>query len=231
MKRLFVAIILFAIALGICACGCSDGYVSKYDENYKYDGKALVGLWQENEHDDQFYQTYEFFSDGKVVCTSYSFGIEMQHIDAEYSVDGDNTLVISWGNGYTDRNDFSITDDNILVLCQVIDSKTSEMELVPYNLEFNKSNEALLGSWASNDNKSEIFTFNQDYTGVVTNGSSTYSFEYSTKGSSLFFSNQIIEGFKEAVETVDYKVEGDILTLSGKDADNKEVILTFERVK
>ncbi len=230
MKKIIIALLLISLALGIASCGC-DKYVSKYDESYIYDGTSLIGIWQESEYKDQEYQTYEFFQNGKVICTVYSFGIEMQHIDATYSIDGDNTLVINWKNGMIDRNNFSISNKNVLVICQVLDSKTTEMELVPYNMEYNKSSNDIVGSWRSADNKTEVFTFNQDYTGSASNPTSSYSFHYSLKGTSLFISNEIIEGIMEPVETVEYKVEGDTLTLAGRTLDGSAQVLTFERVK
>ncbi len=233
MKK-FTVIFLAIICIVLCVVACGNGgneYVSKYIEDYKYDGTSLVGKWQESNYQDDQYQTYEFFENGDVVCTVYSFGMEMGQIDATYEVEGDNTLVISWeGNKRPDRNKFSINEDNYLVICQVLDSSTFEMELVPYNLKYNESNE-LIGTWQSTDNPYESFTFNADYTGVSTGESDSYDFEYSTKDSSVFMSFEFIEGIKSPVETMKYKVEGDTLTLTGQGENKQEVILTFTRVK
>ena len=230
MKKIISIIFLLIFALSIASCGC-DRYVSQYDENYVYDGKSLIGVWQEKELNEQSYQTYEFFGDGRVICTTYSFGIKMQNRDETYSIDGNNTIVINWNDGLVDRNKFSITKKNVLVICQVLDSKTLEMELVPYNLSYNKSNSDLVGSWRSTDDKNEVFSFNADYTGKASGAIDEYDFHYSLKGSSLFISNELIEGVKNPVETVSYKIEGDTLTLSGDISDKETVVLTFERIK
>lgn len=232
MKKIIVALLFIFVAMGICACGC-DRYVSKYDEDYVYDGESLIGVWQESKYEDQYYETYSFSHDGKVQLTSYSFGIEMQRIDATYNVEGDNTLIISWernGLPETNSNDFSITRDGVLVLCQVVDSETTEMELVPYNLTYNEKND-IIGSWRNTDKKDEIFTFNNDYTGRAGNNNISYKFYYSLKDSSLFMSVVTIDGFKDVVETMSYKIEGNTLTLTGTNADKSETILTFERVE
>ena len=194
MKKIILGILLLSLAICMSSCGCGK-YVSKYDKNYVYDGKSLIGVWQENDINEQEYQTYEFFNDGKIVRKVYSFGIEMQQEEASYSIEGNNTIVVKWNNGYTDRNDFSITRKNVLVLCQVLDSKTLEMELVPYNLEYNKSNSDIVGSWRSLENKDEIFTFNSDYTGEASGALGGESFLYSLKGSSLFICYKIIKHF------------------------------------
>lgn len=231
MKRIFLGAFLLAIIICACACGCQ-GYVSKYDENYIYDGKSLVGTWHEKEYEDQYYETYTFSNDGKVVLTSYSFGIEMQKIDATYKVEGNNSLIISWeksGFNETNTNDFSITKDGVLVLCQVVDSATTEMELVPYDLKYNEKND-IVGSWRNTDKPEEIFTFKDDYSGRAANNSIGYNFYYSLKDSSLFMSVVTIDGFKDVVETMNYKIEGNTLTLSGTNADKSETVLTFERV-
>ena len=230
MKKIIIALLLISLALGIASCGC-DKYVSKYDKNYKYDGTSLIGVWQENEYEDQQYQTYEFFPDGKVICSVYSFGIKMHDINATYSVDGDNTLIIKWKDGLIDRNNFSISKKNVLVICQVLDSKTTEMELVPYDMNYNKSNANIVGDWRSKDNKTEVFTFNQDYTGKATSTVGEEHFLYSLKDSRLFISYKIDTNIMAPVDAVEYKIEGDTLTITGKTADGGSQVLTFERVK
>lgn len=230
MKKLILSLLLILLVYSLCSCGC-DKYVSKYDENYVYDGESLIGVWQEKNPSEDEYQTYSFFSDGKVTRSVYSFGILMQYEEASYKVEGNNTLVVKWNNGYTDRNNFSITRKNVLVLCQVLDSQTLEMELIPYELEYNKSNSDILGSWKSIENKNEVFTFNENYTGKASGPLGEDSFLYSLKDSTLFISYEMDLNIKASVEAVTYKVEGDILTLRGKNADNSEIILTFERVK
>ena len=80
MKKLAFAL-CFVLLLSLTLIGC-DRYVSKYDENYVYDGESLLGKWQETSHNDEFYQVYNFTSKSDVILTSYSFGIMMQEIVA-----------------------------------------------------------------------------------------------------------------------------------------------------
>ena len=134
-KVLAIFFAILSLSLILISCG-DDEKESKYNENYVYDGTSLVGKWQESVQNDEFYQVYDI-SEDKIILTSYSFGIMMQEITATYHVEDNNTLVVAWGDGYVDRNKFSITNDKTVVITQVIASSTSEMELVPYNLEWN----------------------------------------------------------------------------------------------
>ena len=227
MKRL-IAIFVLVFSLSLVLISCGDKYVSKYDENYVYDGVSLVGKWVENNHDDEYYQVYEI-SDDEIILTSYSYGIEMQQILATYKVEGNNTLAVSWGDGYVDRNNFSITEDNIFVLTQVIASETGEMELIPYNLDWNTNNSDLVGTWVSNDYGGEIFTFKSNYKLVVEGASEIYYMEYAVSGSTLALGGEFVENFKEEVNVMTYKVEGNTLTLSGKNEDGTAVVLTFTK--
>ena len=233
MKRFFtVFLAIITIVILVASCKGGDKYVSKYVEDYKYDGTSLVGKWQESSYKNEEYQTYEFFQNGDVICTIYSFGIEMGRIEATYKVDGDNTLLITWdGNPYPDRNKFSINKDNYLVICQVVDSSTLEMELVPYDMKYNVGENALIGSWISKENPLESFTFFEGYTGVSRGDGAEYDFHYSIKDSSIFFSFEIIDEIKSPVESMTYKIEENTLTLAGKDKDGKEITLTFEKAE
>lgn len=225
MKRLIV-IVFALLCIVLCVSSCGE---DEYDKNYKYDGEALVGKWREAEYKDYQYQVYEFFENGNVTCTEYSFGIESGRIDATYYVEGDNTLVINWKSNQTDRNNFSISKNNVLFITQVASSSSSQMKLVPYDLTYNESNEVLLGSWASNDDPNEIFTFNIDYTGNVSS-SDSYDFIYSTKDSYVFMCFEFVSGSPH-IERMSYKVEGDTLTLTGQGEGEQEIILTFTRKK
>lgn len=211
-------------------CACGDKYVSQYNENYVYDGVSLVGKWREGEHSDEYYQVYDFEND-KVTLTAYSYGIMMQEITADYSVEGNNTLVISWGNGYTDKNKFSITGAPVVVITQVADSQTNEMELVPYDLDWCKDNSRLVGTWVNNDNANETFTFNSNYTLYVEGEFDSYTMNYATKGDTLAIGVEIVNNFKEDVNILTYKVEGDALTLTGVDKDKNEIAISFTREK
>lgn len=227
MKKLFVAIILFVIVLGTCACGCSDGYVSKYDKNYEYDGTSLVGRWQESDVSDEDYETYEFFSDNTLLRIRYILGIEIGRISGTYEVTDKNTMHMLWDGSETKvLSTFSITDDNYLVFRR----EDSELELVPYSQRYNKSNNELIGSWESLDYKNEVFTFNEDCTGYASGASGKEDFRYSTKDSYLYTCTELILGTPN-IEAMKYEIDGDTLTLLGQVEDGTNTILTFKRVK
>ena len=228
MKR-FISIFLVILSLSFVLISC--GNKSKYDKNYVYDGVSLVGKWQENPQNDEYYQVYEFTSDNKITLSAYSYGILMQQIDATYKVEGNNTLAVTWGqDDYVDRNNFSITKDGEIIITQVIASETSEMELVPYNLTWNTDNSKIVGTWASNDYSGEIVEFRSDYTLRVKGSGDTYTIDYATNGDVVAFGGEFIENFKEDVNVMTYEVEGEILTLTGKGENNASVVLTFTRV-
>ena len=234
MKKLTVIFLsIICIVLCIASCGNDkDKYVSKYIEDYKYDGSSLIGVWQEVNFKDDSYQLYKFRDDGSVDCVVYSFGIEMARMNATYKVENDNTLVISWpGSNTPDRNKFSINNDKCLVICQVMDSETFEMELVPYNLTYNIGGEELIGTWQSVSDPSESFSFYNDHTGVSRGTGVSYDFEYATNDSYVFISFEIVEGIKNPADAMKYKVEGDTLTLTGQNENKQEIILTFTRAK
>lgn len=229
MKRFFAVILTVAfLCIFLASCGEEK---SKYEDDYVYDGTSLIGTWQESDQNDEYYQTYTFTKD-KITLSSYTFGIKMQELIATYKVEGDNTLVVEWGNdGYVDRNKFSINKDSTLVIAQVYDSETSEMELVPYNLGWNKSNSDIVGSWVSKDYEGEVFTFKSGYTLLVEGFTDTYTMEYAIKGDTIAFGGEFVDGFKEEVTVMTYKIEGDTLTLTGQNKDESIIILTFEREK
>ena len=229
MKKIF-AVILTVAFLSIFLVSCGEEK-SKYEDDYVYDGTSLIGTWQESDQNDEYYQTYTFTKD-KITLSSYTFGIKMQELIASYRVEGDNTLVVEWGNdGYVDRNKFSINKDSTLVIAQVYDSETNEMELVPYNLDWNKSNSNIVGSWVSKDYEGEVFTFKSGYTLLVEGLTDTYTMEYAIKGDKIAFGGEFVDGFKEEVTVMTYKIEGDTLTLTGQNEDESIIILTFEREK
>ena len=229
MKKVF-AVILTVAFLSIFLVSCGEEK-SKYEDDYVYDGTSLIDTWQESDQNDEYYQTYTFTKD-KITLSSYTFGIKMQELIASYRVEGDNTLVVEWGNdGYVDRNKFSINKDSTLVIAQVYDSETNEMELVPYNLDWNKSNSDIVGSWVSKDYEGEVFTFKSGYTLLVEGLTDTYTMEYAIKGDKIAFGGEFVDGFKEEVTVMTYKIEGDTLTLTGQNEDESIIILTFEREK
>lgn len=227
-KVLAIFFAILSLSLILISCG-DDEKESKYDENYVYDGTSLVGKWQESVQNDEFYQVYDI-SEDKIILTSYSFGIMMQEITATYHVEDNNTLVVAWGDGYVDRNKFSITNDKTVVITQVIASSTSEMELVPYNLEWNKDNSKIVGTWQSNDYEGETFTFRSNYTLYVEGEKDSYTISYATKGNTLTFGGEFVDNFKEEVNVMTYEVKGNTLTLTGVGENNTKVVLTFTKV-
>lgn len=229
MKKLVFALASI-LTLVIFISGCSK-YVSKYDENYVYDGESLLGKWQEREHSDEYYQVYNFTSSKDVILTSYSYGIVMQEIEATYRVDGSNSLVVEWGGGYVNTNPFSISSDGYLTITQVLEAEHNEMVLERYNLEWNTDNSSIKGTWISSDYQNETFTFGANYTLTVEGDSEIYKMDYAVKGDTLAFGGEFVEGFKEEVNVMTYKVEGDTLTLTGKNENGNDVVLTFTRRK
>ncbi len=229
MKKLIFALTV-ALSFVLLLSGCQK-YVSKYDENYVYDGESLLGKWQEAQHDDEFYQVYNFTSSDDVTLTSYSYGIAMQEIEATYRVEGNNSLVVEWGDGYSNRNDFSISSDGYLTITQVLEAEHGEMVLEPYKLEWNTDNSDIKGTWVSNENKNETFTFGSSYTLTVEGETDVYKMPYAIKGDMVAFGGEFVDGFKEEVNVMTYKIDGDTLTLTGKDENGGSVVLKFTREK
>lgn len=229
MKKVIFALILtFSFVILLTSCG---KYKSKYDKNYVYDGESLIGKWQECAHDDEFYQVYNFTSSKDVTLTSYSFGIVMQQIEATYRVEGNNSLVVEWGDGYVNRNDFSISNDGYLTITQVLEAEYNEMVLEPYSLDWNTKNDDIVGTWASNEYENETFTFDASYVLSVENKTEIYKMPYAISGDKLAFGGEFVDGFKEEVNVMTYKIDGDTLTLSGKDENGGDVTLTFTKEK
>ena len=224
-KYIFALVCILSFALFLSGCG---KYVSKYDENYVYDGESLIGKWQECEHSDDYYQVYNFTSKTDVTLTSYSFGIVMQEIEATYRVEGNNTLVVEWGEGFVNKNDFSVSSDGYLTITQVLEAEHNEMVLEPYSLDWNTKND-IKGVWVSSDYENEVFTFDASYTLTVEGENDTYKMPYATSGERLAFGGEFVDGFKEEVNVMTYKIDGDTLTLTGKDENGSTVTLTFTR--
>jgi hypothetical protein len=228
MKKVIFALTL-ALSFVLLLSGCGR-YVSKYDESYVYDGESLIGKWQESEHDDEFYQVYNFTSKTDVTLTSYSYGIVMQEIVATYRVENDNTLVVEWGDGFVNKNDFSISKDGYLTITQVLEAEHNEMVLEPYSLDWNTKND-IKGTWISSDYKNEAFTFSASFVLTVEGETDTYKMPYAVSGDKLAFGGEFVDGFKEKVNVMTYKIDGDTLTLTGKGENGESVILTFTREK
>lgn len=221
MKRLLFIILALCALLVLFSCG------SEYNKDYVYDGVSLIGKWQESSLDENYYQTYEFFENGSVVCSSYSYGIWLQSIEGQYRIEGKNTIILTYADGIINENRFSINEGKRLVIQTVDGVEAQELILVPYEPIFNLTN-PIVGSWVSTDNENEVFTYNEDFTGKIYNEKNEYIFDYAVKDSYLYMSYEFIEGFHQGISITKFEINGNILTLSGNTED-EQIILTFER--
>ncbi len=233
MKRLALILTLSAcvlLAVMLCSCG------NLYDEDYVYDGSSLIGKWVDEKPNTNSYDVYEFIDNENVILTTNCRGIELDKLEGTYTVTDNNQIVIEseFGKEYIR---FSMTKDGRLVLLTLNDMNLpSEGERVmkKYDLEYNKGENSLIGVWKSIDNPNEKFIFNEDFTGKSV-GLSTkgdvieYKIYYSYKGNELNIIIEYMIGYEEMVKTSNFKIEGDKLTMYGKDKDGKEITIKFER--
>ncbi|MBO5287637.1 MAG: hypothetical protein J6B34_05880 [Clostridia bacterium] len=222
MKKILLVISLIVLALAIVSCSRGE-----YDKDYVYDGESLIGLWQESERAENYYQTYEFSDTGKVVCTTYSYGIKLQDLEGDYRIEGKNTIVMTYAGGIINENKFSINEGDRLVIQTVDGVEAEELILVPFEPVYNLSN-PVSGTWASCDDENEIFIYNEDFTGIVKNDKDEYSFTYAIKGKYIYMSYEFIEGFHQGISVAQFEIKDNILTLTGSTEDEK-INLTFER--
>ena len=208
-----------------------------FNKNYKYDGVSLVGKWQEKDSfSDALYKTYDFQENGRVIVTMYVYGMkQLEDLTSTYRIENKNTLVISYsvaGVVQSTRADFSINDDGKIVVLKNSDKSFTTLE--EYNLTYNLDT-SIYGEWVNNANPNEIYTFNQDYTGKMTDRhvqedgkevEGSNRIVYSTKGDTLYFfvdEYMPIEGYGLSAEFVldcKYKVEGNTLTVTMGDKTN-----------
>ena len=233
MKKIIVSVCIIAcLTMLILLSGCGN----LYNEKYVYSEGALVGKWVDEKINDNSYDVYEFVDNENVILTTNCMGIELDRLEGTYTVEDNNKLVInsSFGKEYIR---FSITKDGRLVILTLNDlDRPSEKERVmeKYNLDYNKGENKLLGIWKSKDNENERFIFNDDFTGksvgLTSKGEvAEYKLYYSYKGNELNIIIEYMIGYEEMVRTTEFKIENNILTMSGKDKDGKEIILRFER--
>ena len=144
MKKIALSLILILIAC-LTLVSCSD-----YDEDYVYDGTALVGKWQEKDFDEGFYKIYDFKADGTVTYTYYTYGMifdtEYGVSTQKYKVEGNNTLVITQkynGKEVDTRVNFSIDEKGNFVMVSDGDEIN---KLEPYKLEYDEVS-PLMGKW------------------------------------------------------------------------------------
>ena len=207
-----------------------------YKENYVYDGKSLVGKWVDEELDSNSYDVYEFIDNEKVILSTNCRGIVLDKLEGTYVVEDNNKIVIQseFGKEYIR---FSITKDGRLVILTLDDlNRPSESERVmtKYNLDYNKGENQLVGTWKSTTNPDEKFIFNEDFTGksvgLSSNGAvSEYKLYYSYKNDEINIIIEYMIGYEEMVRTSNYKIENNILTLSGVDKDGNKIEIKFER--
>lgn len=149
------AVVILIAAMLACSTfiGCSD-----YDDDYVYDGKALVGKWQEVELDEGNYKIYQFYADGTVTYASCLYGmIPDGYVTAKYKIEGNNTLVLTERiNGKTEvsRMKFSINEDGILVLVSPIDEEEIN-KLEPYKLDYDEAS-PIMGKWVHKNVKNGV---------------------------------------------------------------------------
>ena len=227
MKRFICAVLVCVCFISLVAC-------SKFDENYVYDGRSLVGTWCDENYDEKGYESYNFYEDGTVELVQYYYGIEFQRVSGTYSAEG-NKMVIDIKQ-FDDTNvhyehKFCITDKGELVVIYLSEKDQmteEEMVLKPFNNEFNEGDTSLVGTWEDTNNRGEYWSFNSDFTGKVSNETSEYKMYYSVHGGKLYMAYEFVEGVKQSLVELDYKVSGNTLTLEGK-IDGTSLKYSFER--
>lgn len=232
MKKILLTVSIIAcLLLAMLLSSCD-----LYNKNYVYDGTSLIGKWVDEELNTGSYDVYEFVDDKNVILTTNCQGIELNRLEGTYTVEDNNKIVIQSGFG-KEYIRFSITKDGRLVILTLDDmNMPSEDERVmsKYNLEYNKGENKLLGTWKSLDNENEKFVFNEDFTGKSIGLSSKgevieYKLYYSYKGNELNIIIEYMIGYEEMVRTTEFKVEKNILTMSGTDKDGNKIEIKFER--
>lgn len=233
MKKAIAILSAFVCVLALLMLSsCGD----LYNENYVYDGASLVGKWVDEELDSNSYDVYEFIDNENVVLTTNCRGIVLDRLEGTYTVEDNNKIVINstFGKEYIR---FSITKDGRLVFLTLDDlDRPSETErvMIAYGLDYNKGENNLIGTWKSLDNENEKFIFNEDFTGksigLSDSGNvSEYKLYYSYKNSELNIIIEYMIGYEEMVRTTNYKIENNILTMSGEDKDGNIIEIKFER--
>ncbi len=232
MKKILITVsIIVCLLLAMLLSSCD-----LYNKNYVYDGTSLIGKWVDEELNTGSYDVYEFVDDKNVILTTNCQGIELNRLEGTYTVEDNNKIVIQSGFG-KEYIRFSITKDGRLVILTLDDmNMPSEDERVmsKYNLEYNKGENKLLGTWKSLDNENEKFVFNEDFTGKSIGLSSKgevieYKLYYSYKENELNIIIEYMIGYEEMVRTTEFKVEKNILTMSGADKDGNKIEIKFER--
>ena len=217
----------------VCLCVFSFIACSDFDKDYVYDGHSLLGKWREKNYEDSYYISYEFFDNGEVDLCHYNYGIKMTSILGKYTVDTNEILIDITGYDKTVAHfqyKFCITDKGELIVIYLDNDqmREKEMTLVPYDIEYNEDNSGLVGKWEDTNNRGEYWTFNEDYTGSVSNEEISYKMYYSIKENKLYMAYEFVEGVKQGLVGFEYKINGDTLTINGS-IDGNKLEYTFER--
>ena len=229
MKRIICVLLLCICVVGLASCN-----KSLYDENYTYDGVSLIGKWGEKDYDEAYYFSYEFFEDGKIKHIVYNYGIEVSAVEGTYTAEGNEILidVVQYDKTTVHyEHKFCITDRGELVIVYLSDDDQmteKEMVLIPFDVDFNDDNSALVGAWEDKENPGEIWTFNSDYTGKISNSEYSYKMYYSVNGKKLYMAYEFVEGVKQSLVELNYSVNGNTLKISGK-IDGEKIEYQFER--
>ena len=231
---------IICIAALLCLCALALFGCSQFDEDYVYDGHSLIGKWCEQDYEDDYYISYEFFEGGKIEMKEYYYGIEFSCVEGVYSASGHEIIIDVMGFNGTQKHyqhKFSMNDDGdelVIVYLNEDDQMTEEeMILVPYDVDFNEDNSSLVGSWQFEDSPGEYWTFNKDYTGDISLVAGDYTqrqckLYYSVNGDYLYMAYEFVEGVKQNLVEFEYEVDKDTLTLWGE-INGTEVEYTLER--
>ena len=229
MKKIICILLVCVCILGFASCD-----KSLYDENYVYDGSSLIGKWGEENYDESYYFSYEFFADGTIEHTVYNYGIEASVVRGTYTAERNEILidVVQYDKTTVHyEHKFTITEDGKLVIVYLSDEDQmteKEMILIPFDVDFNDDNSAIVGSWEDKANEGEVWTFANDYTGTVSNGEYTYKMYYSLNGKKLYMAYEFVEGVKQSLVEMKYSVDGNTLKISGS-IDGEKIEYEFER--
>lgn len=226
MKKIICLMLICICVIGLVSC-------SDFDKDYVYDGHSLLGKWREKEYKDSYYISYEFFDNGEVVLNEYNYGIEMSSIIGKYSVETNKILIDVTNYDKTVVHyvyKFCITDKSELIVIYLDDDqmKEKEMTLVPYDIEYNEDNSKIVGKWEDTNNKGEYWTFNENYTGTISNDEVSYKMHYSIKKNKMYMAYEFVDGVKQGLVEFEYKIKDDTLTIEGS-FDGKKLEYTFER--
>ena len=228
MKRLACVFLICVCLLAIASCG------SKFDKNYVYDGESLVGKWCDKDYKASGYETYEFFENGKVELTEYYYGIEFKTVSGVYTVDKNVVEIDITGYDGTVahyEHKFCITDKDELIIIYLSEKDQmteEEMTLTRFNNDFNQGNQSLLGVWEDKENPGEMWTFNADFTGTISNEQSSYKMHYSVHDGKIYMAYEFVDGVKQGLVGFDYKIKNNTLELKSE-IDGTKIEYSFER--